>query len=167
MTALRTSIALACLALLSGCSGNLGGGRTEPNRPPPGTDPAELRLVETALRAEAALTRLARIRSAKHPLKPAPIPRLVPPTLLAPVSLEWVGPIEGLARELASRASFSFKTSGAPPVQPPIIDIVAAEKPLIEILRDVGLQAGSAAALTVDAAGRTVRLDWVAPKGRS
>ena len=41
-----------------------------------------------------------------------------------------------------------------------MVDIRAANEPLIEVLRDAGLQAGPAATLVVDAGGRIVRLDW-------
>ena len=39
----------------------------------------------------------------------------------------------------------------------------AEGEPLIAVLRDAGLRAGAAATLTVDAAARTVLLDWAVP----
>ena len=41
-----------------------------------------------------------------------------------------------------------------------MVSVTARNLPLIEVLRDTGLQAGNAATLVVDANGRTVRLDW-------
>ena len=158
----RASILLACLAL-GGCAGELGGIAAKAERPLPGADPAELRLVETALRAEAALTQLARIQSVKNPLEKADIPRLVPAELLKPVTLDWIGPLDGLAKVLAARAGFSFSTSGTPPPRPVIIDVASRKTPLIEVLRDAGLQAGRAGALVVDAQSRKIRVDWAAP----
>ena len=50
--------------------------------------------------------------------------------------------------------------AGAPSVRPVMVSVTVRDTPLIEVLRDLGLQAGNAATLVVDANGRTVRLDW-------
>lgn len=141
----------------------LGGCSMAPADPPPAPDPAELRLVETALRAESALTRLAAIRSAENPATPPPVPRLVPPELLRPVDLDWTGPVEALARTLAARADFRFEVAGPPPPRQPVVELPAGPRPVVMALRDAGIQIGAAGALTVDADRRTVRLDWKAP----
>ena len=44
-----------------------------------------------------------------------------------------------------------------------MVSVSARDVPLIEVLRDTGLQAGNAATLAVDAGRRTVRLDWTGP----
>ena len=125
-------------------------------------DLAEARLVEAAVRAEAALTALARIRAAETPLPAAEVPLTVPPALLRPVTLSWIGPLATLAETLAARSGYRFMVAGAPPVRPVMVAIEAEDAPLIEVLRDAGLQAGDAATLTVDAEERSVRLDWAA-----
>ena len=48
------------------------------------------------------------------------------------------------------------------PARPLIVAVETKDEPLIAVLRDLGLRAGSAATLTVDAANRTVLLDWAA-----
>ena len=135
-------------------------------------DPAEERLAEAASRAEAALTALAGIRAAQaHPpaagipaeaplSSPAPGGSPVPPELRRLVTLDWIGPVETLAEALARRAGYRFLAAGSPPVRPATVDVTAEGTPLIEVLRDAGLQAGAAATLVVDAGNRTVRLDW-------
>ena len=129
-------------------------------------DPAEMRLAEAASRAEAALTTLARIESARTPPPPAGVPAdrpgssPVPPELRQPVTLDWIGPLETLAETLARYAGYRFAVAGRPPVRPAMVAVRAENTPLIEVLRDAGLQAGSAATLIVDAGSRTVRLDW-------
>ena len=142
-------------------------GETAPGPPAAAQpDPAERRLAEAAERAEAALTVLARIRAADTPPPPAGPPADVPgrsplpPALRRPVTLNWIGPLETLAETLAAYAGYRFVAAGAPPVRPAMVAIAAEDAPVIEVLRDAGLQAGSAATLTVDAGGRTVRLDW-------
>ena len=129
-------------------------------------DPAEMRLAEAASRAEAALTTLARIESARTPPLPAGIPAdlpgssPVPPELRRPVSLDWIGPAETLAETLAQHAGYRFVAAGTMPARPVTVAVRAENTPLIEVLRDAGLQAGAAATLVVDAGSRTVRLDW-------
>lgn len=137
-------------------------------------DPAETRLAEAASRAEAALTMLARIESARTPSPAAKVAGSspvsgsapvwgsapVPPELGRPVTLDWIGPVETLAGTLARQAGYRFAVAGVPPVRPAMVEVRAEGIPLIEVLRDAGLQAGSAATLVVDAGNRTVRLDW-------
>ena len=125
-------------------------------------DPAEMRLAEAAERAEAALTMLARIRAAERSLPVAELPLEVPDALRRRVTIDWIGPVETLAERLAAYAGYSFRMAGPPPVRPAMVAIAAQAAPVIEVLRDAGLQAGDAATLTVDAEERSVRLDWAA-----
>ena len=106
---------------------------------------------------------LARARSAENPLADTPLPRIVPAALLATVTLDWTGPVETLAEELARRAGYRFFAAGPVPARPAIVTVKTTDAPLIAALRDAGIQAGQAAVLTVDADRRIVRLDWAAP----
>ena len=135
-------------------------------------DPAGIRLAEAAERAEAALTALAMMRAAEMPPRnsgmPAEAPGSspvsgsspVPAELRRAVTIDWIGPVETLAEALARRAEYRFVMAGAPSVRPVMVSVTVRDTPLIEVLRDLGLQAGNAATLVVDANGRTVRLDW-------
>ena len=129
---------------------------------PPLPDPAERLLIEAAERAERALVSLA--RAAPAPESGLPGSDSLPAALRAPVTLDWTGPVEALAKELALRARYRFAEAGRPPARPLIVAVEAEGEPLIAVLRDAGLRAGSAATLTVDAARRTVLLDWAAPE---
>lgn len=159
----RPVLAALCPVLLavSGC--------IEVPRPQPvaasATDQVELQLTEAAIRAEAALTALARIESAGIP--GADVPRLVPPELLRRISLEWIGPLDILADRLAREAGYSFDAAGTPPVRPRIVEVRVSAKPLILVLRDAGIQAGAAANLTVDPDRRQIRLVWIPGKGKA
>ena len=84
----------------------------------------------------------------------------MPPELRRAVTVDWIGPVETLAEALTHRAGYRFAMGGAAPARPVMVSVTARDVPLIEVLRDTGLQAGDAAALTVDAGRRTVRLDW-------
>ena len=163
-------MALACAAVrasvLAGLlAGPLAGCVSWSSGPPPvaapaaaNSDPAEMRLVEAVERAERALASLA--RAAPDPESRLPDARSVPAALRTPVTLDWTGPVEALAEELARRAGYRFAKAGRPPARPLIVSVEADAQPLIAVLRDAGLRAGSAATLTVDAANRTVLLDW-------
>ncbi|MDE0051604.1 MAG: DotD/TraH family lipoprotein [Rhodospirillales bacterium] len=126
-------------------------------------DPAETRLVEAVERAERALASLAQAAPAADP--ELPDADSLPAALRAPVTLDWTGPVDALAEELARRAGYRFAEAGRPPARPLIVAVEAEGEPLIAVLRDAGLRAGAAATLTVDAAARTVLLDWAAPEG--
>ncbi|MDD9990720.1 MAG: DotD/TraH family lipoprotein [Rhodospirillales bacterium] len=132
---------------------------TAPIRP----DPAEARLIEAAERAERALASLARALPAPDPQSGLPDSDSLPAALRRPVTVDWSGPIEALAAELAGRAGYRFAEAGRPPARPLIVAVETEGEPLIAVLRDLGLRAGGAATLTVDAANRTVLLDWTAP----
>ena len=107
---------------------------------------------------------LARARSAEDPLADTPLPRIVPAALLTTVTLDWTGPVETLAEELARRAGYRFFAAGPVPARPAIVAVKTTDAPLIAALRDAGIQVGQAAVLTVDADRRIVRLDWSAPE---
>ena len=130
-----------------------------PPAPPPEADPAESRLIEAAVRAEAALAALARTSGTG----PAPMPRIVPEPLLRRVTVDWTGPLETLAARLAGQAGYEFAAAGPRPARPPVAELRAKAQPLILAFRDLGLQAGSVAALTVDAERGRVQLDWLPP----
>lgn len=127
------------------------------------SDPAGMRLAEAAERAEAALTALAMMRAADSPSRAPDVPAEVPAALERRVTVDWIGPVETLAEALAGRAGYRFVMGGAAPARPVMVSVSARNVPLIEVLRDTGLQAGNAATLAVDAGRRTVRLDWAGP----
>ena len=137
-----------------------------PARPDPaGTLVPETRLAEAVERAEQALALLARTAPAPDPEPGLPDADSLPVALRVPVTLDWTGPVEVLAEELARRAGYRFAEAGRPPARPLIVAVEAEDEPLIAVLRDAGLRTGAAATLTVDAAARTVLFDWAAPEG--
>ena len=113
------------------------------------------------------LASLARALPAPGPESGLPDANSLPAALRRPVTVDWSGPIETLAADLARRAGYGFAQAGRAPARPLIVAVEAKDEPLIAVLRDLGLRAGSAATLTVDAANRTVLLDWTAPRSAS
>lgn len=123
-------------------------------------DPAEARITEAVTRAELSLAVLAEVRSAGADLRVPDMPRNVPPELQQSVSIDYIGPLEELARQLAAGAGYALVTAGRPPAAPVLVEIEAKDATLIHIFRDAGMQAADRALLTVDAGRMTVRLDW-------
>ena len=168
MSAWRTIALLRAAALASLVAGPLAGCVSWAPEPPATvapvrTDPVEVRLVEAVERAERALASLARAVPAADPEARLPDVRSVPAALRTPVTLDWTGPVEALAEELARRAGYRFAEAGRPPARPLIVAVEAEAQPLIAVLRDAGLRAGDAATLTVDAERQTILLDWAEP----
>ncbi len=128
-------------------------------------DPAEARLAEAVLSAERSLSLIAETRSAEADLRVPDVPENVPPELLLKVTLDYIGPLEELARQLAAGAGYGLVTAGRPPPAPVLVEIAADDTPLIHIFRDAGMQAADRALLTVDAGRMTVRLDWISELG--
>jgi defect-in-organelle-trafficking protein DotD len=69
---------------------------------------------------------------------------------MQPVSLRWSGPIDQVSRVLAERAGMRFRTLGRAPEVPLVVNIDAYQQPILHVLRDIGLQAGTRADLSVN-----------------
>ena len=121
-------------------------------------DAAALRLAAAVGRAEEALGRLSRIEASDAPIDWSAPPELVPEELMASVTIDWTGPVDGLAARLAEIAGYAFVVVGAAPVQPVIVDVHARERPLIAVMRETGFQAGVRALVTVDADRKVVEV---------
>ncbi len=123
-------------------------------------DSVALRLATAVDRASAALETLAATEQKRAPMvTPDPVPK-APVQLMRTVTLEWTGPIENIAQKLADRASYKFMVQGDAPPVPVIVNITAVEKPVIEVLRDIGLQAGHRANVIVDSNAQLIEIDY-------
>lgn len=159
--AAAAGVVIAGLVALSGCQ-TLDFGSDPVPKEGNGSvmDPAEARLEEAAIRAERALSLLAETRSAQADLRVPETPRSAPPELLQRVTLDFIGPLEELVRQLAAGAGYAVVTAGRSPPAPVLVEIEAKDAVLIHVFQDAGHQAAHRALLTVDAGRMTVRLDW-------
>ena len=123
-------------------------------------DRVSAQLADAADKASNALQTLAAIEQAKSP--PAALARTdnAPVELRRAVTVEWIGPVDQLTRTLADRASYSFDILGDVPPAPVVVNIDVENKPIIDVLRDVGLQLGGRADIRVDAVRRVVELHY-------
>lgn len=128
-------------------------------------DPVSLRLASAVDRASAALQTLASVEQARNPGVAVQSVPYAPQELRRTVSIEWVGPVEPLARRLADRAGYAFKVNGDVPPVPVVVSIQAKQKSVVEVLRDVGLQAGARADVVVDPDQKIVELNYAPVSG--
>ncbi len=165
-TALHICIYAAALIAVSGCSGinlpnrnveNYNRGAPQVAAPP---DTVTALLADAADRAAVALETLSAVEHARSPgVSVAPVSN-APMELRRAITIDWVGPVEPIMQSLANRAGYSAGVVGTSPPVPIIISLDVQNKPVIEALRDVGLQMGVRADITVDSARRVVEIHY-------
>lgn len=128
-------------------------------------DKVSLMLAEAADKASNALETLAAVEQAKAPAVAVQPIYNAPPELNRAITITWVGPAEGLVKKLSDRASYSFMTVGDKPPVPLTVNIDAENKPVIDVLRDVGLQFGMRADLKVDSVRQMIEIHYAPVTG--
>ena len=151
----KIALTLCLLVSLAACS------RTTPDpQLVAEPDAVTLRLAQAADRAANALDTLAAIEQTRTPTDLPPLAASAPPELRRSITVNWMGPVEPIAQQLADRASYELKVTGNSPETPVIVTMNVRNEPVIEALRDVGLQLGGRATLKVDANLKVVELNY-------
>lgn len=158
---LRSAVSVLCLSALVACAPGRPIDRQLVSEP----DPVALRLASAADRSSAALQTLAAVEQARTPQANMNLPPAAPQELRRTVTVNWNGPITGIAKTLADRAGYRLDVTGATPPVPVVVNISAYQRPVIEVLRDVGLQAGSRASVIVDSDRRVVEIVYATIEG--
>ena len=128
-------------------------------------DKASMLLADAADRASVALETLAAVEQARSPgIAVAPISD-APSELQRAMTVNWVGPVEPIGKTLADRAGYAFVSVGTPPPVPIVVSLDVENKPVIDILRSVGLQLGQRADIKVDGARRVVEIHYAPVTG--
>ncbi len=166
---------LLSLALVSGCSTvsdklkmpgkskyKFSGGSPQIVASP---DTVSAMLAESADRASSALEALAAVESARTPTTSMSPVADVPMELRRTITVNWVGPIEPIAKTLADRAGYSFLMLGNEPVIPVVVSIDAENTRVIDVLRNIGLQLGMRGNVNVDAKARSVEIHYTPNAG--
>lgn len=129
-----------------------------------GTLNARTKLTEAATSTSASLDQLAAIEKATHPkakLKPPLNPDSIGLGMLA--SVDWTGPVEPLVAKLAAAGNYKFRVLGKNPNIPVIVDIMATNMPVADILRNANYQAGRKADIVIYPSRRTIELRYRNP----
>lgn len=153
---------LAVIVLMTGCSADKIEGNPQVVASP---DKVSLMLAEAADRASVAIETLAAVEQARSPdIAVGPIQN-APPELRRAVTVNWVGPVEPLAKMMADRAGYMFQVIGSPPPVPVVVSVDSENKPVIDVLRSVGLQLGVRADIRVDATRKLVEIQYAPATG--
>lgn len=158
---------LCGLALTSGCSNNSASGPFSAGSPQivASPDSVSIMLAESADRASSALETLAAVEQARTPAtKMSPLGD-VPQELRRTITVNWVGPIEPIAKTLADRAGYSFLVLGNEPSVPVVVSVDAENTRVVDVLRDIGLQLGKRGDVKVDAKSRMVEIYYAPNAG--
>ena len=81
------------------------------------------------------------------------------------MTVNWVGPVEPIGKTLADRAGYGFVVVGAPPPVPVVVSLDVENAPVIDILRNVGLQLGQRADIKVDGTRKVVEVHYAPVTG--
>lgn len=153
---------LACLVVASACT------PAKIKRDPQvvtSPDKVSLMLAEAADKASDALQTLAAVEQQKSPAVAVQPIHNAPPELRRAMTITWVGPAEQLVKKLADRASYTFIAVGDKPPVPLTVNIDVENRPVIDILRDVGLQFGMRADIKVDSISKMVEIHYAPVTG--
>lgn len=127
----------------------------------------DVMLADAADRATRALETLADIENTKSPVKSVATVPNAPRELQRAVTLEWNGPAEPLVQELARKAGYNYNVVGDKPPLPVLVNLKTTNKPLINVLRDIGLQMGARADLKVDGQTRAMEIHYAPTVNRA
>ncbi len=128
-------------------------------------DKVSAMLAESADRASDALETLAAVEKARTPAVDMSPVADVPVELRRAISVNWVGPIEPIAKTLADRAGYGFLVLGNEPAIPVVVSVDAENTRVVDVLRDVGLQLGTRGDVKVDAQSRMVEIYYAPNAG--
>ncbi|MEO5367311.1 MAG: DotD/TraH family lipoprotein [Magnetococcus sp. WYHC-3] len=123
-------------------------------------DSVSAMLADAADRASTALQTLAAIEANRTPAPDVGPVGDAPPELRRAITVNWVGPVEQISQSLAARAGYKFQTIGSTPPVPVVVSIDVENRPVIDVLRDIGLQLGQRGDVKVDSERRIVEIHY-------
>lgn len=144
----------ACVAILSACA-----------TPPPtqaAPDSTLVALDRSAAAVSNSITALAEVeqydRFKRVPNQPRVYEQVADMTQV--VTMPWDGPVEAAVRQLAQQAGYTLKVAGRPPVIPVLVQLTKEPATISDLMRNVGLQAGSRADVLVYPGQKIVELRY-------
>jgi defect-in-organelle-trafficking protein DotD len=129
-------------------------------------DKVSMMLAQAADKASNALEALASVEQKRTPAGQVPAIVGAPAELMRAVTINWVGPVDQIVKTLADKSSYRYVALGAAPATPVTVSVDVTNKPIIEVLRSIGLQLGARADVYVDSAERIVALTYAPVTGR-
>lgn len=137
-------------ALLAGCA------TPQPPKAEP-IDPVLKELREAASSAANSQKKIAETDAAAQPKKSVVVlPKQVDPAVAKRVDIDWTGEGETLAAKMAAEAGYKFTVSGRKPAIPVLVSVSNQDVRVADVLRDIGLQCGTRATVTISSAAKAV-----------
>ncbi len=160
------ALPLLCgLALTTGCTSQPIAFSADSPQIVASPDSVSSMLAQSADRASVALETLAAVERARTPAASISPLSDVPQELRRTITVNWVGPIEPIAKTLADRAGYGFLVLGSEPSIPVVVSIDAENTRVVDVLRDVGLQLGMRGDVKVDANAKMVEIYYAPNSG--
>ena len=160
-------ILLASVVLLTGCETANEAFSGDSPQLVAAPDSVSAMLADAADRAATSLETLAAVEYARSPGVAVSTIDQAPPELRRSITINWVGPVEPITKTLADRAGYSFLAIGSTPPVPLVVSLDIQNRPIIDVLRDLGLQLGMRADIKVDAERRVVEIHYAPNSGLS
>lgn len=123
-------------------------------------DAVSAMLAEAADRVSKSLETLAAVEYHRSPGVAVNPVGDAPTELRRAVTVSWIGPVEPITQTLAERAGYNFTTVGRPPSIPIVVSLDVQNRPVIDVLRDIGLQLGLRADVRVDGNSGIVEIHY-------
>jgi defect-in-organelle-trafficking protein DotD len=117
-------------------------------------------LASAADRSANALETLAAVENTRTPHAAAAPVANAPPELRRAITVNWIGPVEPITKKLAERSGYSFQTIGNAPPVPVVVSIDVENRPVIDLLRDIGLQLGNRGDVKVNSDQKIVEIHY-------
>lgn len=158
-------ILLASILLLGGCETATQTFSGDSPQLVAAPDSVSAMLADAADRAATSLETLAAVEYARTPGVAVNTIGEAPPELRRSITVNWVGPVEPITKTLADRAGYNFLTIGNTPPIPVVVSLDVENRPVIDVMRDIGLQLGMRADVKVDAERRVVEIHYAPNSG--
>ncbi len=130
-----------------------------PPAPPPST--LESSLAEASYDVSRSISSLSETAQAAHPL---PVTAYTPSPasygMSGQTSVDWSGPVEPLAREIAHATGYRLRILGSAPAIPVMVSVYDKNRMIADILRDVAYQCGKRATIVVYPDTRVIELRY-------
>lgn len=123
-------------------------------------DSVSAMLADAADKAANSLQTLAAVEAARTPAPELNPVGDAPTELRRAISINWVGPVEPITKTLSDRAGYEFQTIGTPPPNALVISLDVENRPVIDVLRDIGLQMGVRGDIKVDSARKMIEIHY-------
>lgn len=158
-------ILLASFLFLGGCETTVQSFSGDSPQLVAAPDSVSAMLADAADRAASSLETLAAVEYARTPGVAVSTIGEAPPELRRSITVNWVGPVEPITKTLADRAGYNFMTIGNTPPVPVVVSLDVENRPVIDVMRDIGLQLGMRADVKVDAERRVVEIHYAPNSG--